>query len=81
MAQKIYSLAKNDPTLRLKIFEERIDKNGPLLIDTPCWNWVGGIVPSTDYGRYGKKGLLAHILSYKFYVSAEIEKGMCLCSC
>lgn len=49
-------------------FWEKVNKNGPLLIDTKCWEWTGA-KKKAGYGFIGLnyKNYYAHRLAYEFY--------------
>lgn len=72
----IGGITKGNPKLKLPLrfrFESKIDKTSS---PTGCWLWLG-YKDSNGYGKIGFnfKAILAHRLSYTFYVTV-IPKGM-----
>lgn len=33
----------------------RVDRSGPLILDTPCWVWTGYVCPQTGYGKISNR--------------------------
>lgn len=64
-------------------FIEKVDFNGSLILDTPCWEWTAS-KKNTGYGQlgngFGKAPLHAHRVSWEFH-KGEIPKGLCVCHC
>ena len=55
-------------------FLKYVNKDGPLVIDTPCWLWTGGDNGKCGYGNFwwdqNTRQKLAHRASYEFFVGA-----------
>lgn len=52
-------------TLRATIFWRKVDKDGPMILDTPCWQWTGHL--QDGYGRHGHGPgtRQAHVIAYR----------------
>ena len=61
-------------------FIEKVDFNGSLILDTPCWEWKA--CKCKGYGRlgngFGRAPLFAHRLSWEFY-RGKIPDGLFVC--
>lgn len=60
--------------MNVDLFYSKIDKDGPLLIDTPCWQWIG----NRDVNGYGKYSTLINKKQVKLYphrMIYEFETG------
>ena len=69
MANKV-----TDPKER---FWNKVNKNGQLILDTPCWEWTAGTF-SNRYGQFfdGNSKIGAHRFSYKIHfgdISDELK--------
>lgn len=60
-------------------FWELVNFDGPLILDTHCWEWLGGKIPS-GYGHLRMNGshILAHRFSYE-QVNGSILDYLCIC--
>jgi hypothetical protein len=65
-----------------KYFWNKVDKSGPLILDTACWVWTGGKTSNTKegYGQTSTKGRneLAHRKSWELHFGV-IPAGLCVC--
>lgn len=60
-------------------FWEMVDFDGPLILESPCWLWLKGKIPS-GYGQLRVDGgnMLAHRFSYEL-VNGLISSDLCVC--
>lgn len=52
-------------------FWPKVDPNGPLIIETPCWVWAGYICTETGYGKLANRPgapIGAHVAGYRIQV-------------
>src|SRR5580693_2959171 len=67
-------------------FWAKVNKDGPLILDTPCWEWTGAIGGKTGYGqiRWADNKLAnAHRVSWQIHNGPIPEHdsyhGLCVC--
>lgn len=61
-------------------FWAKVDKNGPLILDTRCWVWTGSL-NERGYGRFlalNDERVYAHRFSYEL-ANGEIPDGLRVC--
>lgn len=59
-------------------FWEKVDKNGKLILDTPCWEWTASKF-SNGYGQFfdGINKIGAHRFSTFFILETFLPKSWC----
>lgn len=64
---------------RMEDFACRINENGSLILDTPCWEWLGTKNPN-GYGSFSSRYFsgLAHRASWEIFVG-PIPDGLFIC--
>lgn len=64
---------------RMEEFARRINENGSLILDTPCWEWLGTKNPN-GYGSFSSRYFsgLAHRASWEIFVGL-IPDGLFIC--
>lgn len=64
---------------RMEEFARRINENGSLILDTPCWEWMGTKNPN-GYGRFSSRyfSTQAHRASWEIFVG-PIPDGLFIC--
>ncbi len=60
-------------------FWPKVNKDGPRILETPCWVWAG-YLDSDGYGQFwnGKKQGKAHRFAYE-HSHGPILNGLCVC--
>lgn len=60
-------------------FFAKVNKNGPLIVDTPCWTWIGSTLPN-GYGNFWVHGerIGAHRASY-LIANGNLPKNLIVC--
>lgn len=64
---------------RMEEFARRINENGSLILDTPCWEWIGN-KSQNGYGQFSSRyfSTLAHRASWEIFVG-PIPDGLYIC--
>lgn len=64
---------------RIEEFANKINENGSLILDTPCWEWMGTKNPN-GYGSFSSRYFsgLAHRASWEIFVG-PIPDGLFIC--
>jgi len=73
------NLLKSSKTAKMEEFANKINEHGPLILNTPCWSWLGAI-NEHGYGTFSSLhfSMLAHRASWEIF-NGEIPKGLCVC--
>lgn len=64
---------------KMQEFANKIDENGPLILDTPCWLWLGS-KSKQGYGNFSSKYFShrAHRASWEIF-NGPIPEGLFVC--
>jgi hypothetical protein len=64
---------------KLEEFANKVDENGPLILDTPCWTWIGAKKPN-GYGQFSSVfySSYAHRASWEIF-NGSIPDGLFVC--
>lgn len=61
----------------LERFFKKVNKNGPLILDTPCWQWTGAVA-NDGYANFRDDGYITgHKWAYQKFVG-PVPKGLIL---